>query len=113
MVTADGAEHPYFAIIGNCDKPTWPETAVAFTTLYHLIANGRYLTDAVEAMRIASGNQSFFITTAEQSKQGYLEYIKNLDTNQLMHQLEKETDQESTEGGLTKMLLSVHEQGNS
>lgn len=109
MVTEAESRHPYFAIIGNCGKPTWPETAVAFTTLYHLIANGRYLTDAVDAMRIASGNQSFFITTAEQSKQGYLEYIKNLDTNQLLHQLEEEAEQDGSQGGLTKMLLSNSE----
>ena len=65
-------DHPFWAIIGNCGKPTWPETAVAFATLYHLIANGRYITDSVAAMQTASGNDNFFVITAEASKQGYI-----------------------------------------
>ena len=111
----DEPDHPYFAIIGNCGQPTWPETAVAFTTLYHLIANGRYLTDAVIAMRTASGNDAFFITTAEESKQGYLEYIKNIDATQVMHQLEVDREQSQAGGDLTKMLLtnSNHQQSSS
>ena len=102
----DEPDHPYFAIIGNSGQPTWPETAVAFTTLYHLIANGRYLTDAVIAMRTASGNEAFFITTAEESKQGYLEYIKNIDATQVMHQLASDREQSQAGGDLTKMLLT-------
>lgn len=101
----DKEDHPYFAIVGNSRQPTWPETAVAFTTLYHLIANGRYLKDAVVAMCTASGNEDFFITTAEESKQGYLEYIKNIDATQVMHQLEEDRNQNPECGDLAKMLL--------
>jgi hypothetical protein len=109
MAMVEGeSEHPYYAIVGNISQPTWPETAVAFTTLYHLIANGRYLTDAVVAMRAASGNDSFFITTAEDSKHGYLEYIKSIDTSQVIHQLEEQQlGQNDAEGGLTKALLAA------
>lgn len=107
MAMVEGeTDHPYFAIIGNSRQPTWPETAVAFTTLYHLIANGRYLPDAVVAMRTASGNDDFFITTAEESKQGYLEYIKNIDATQVMHQLEGERENTDAGGDLTKKLLN-------
>ncbi len=109
----DEVEHPYFAIIGNSKQPTWPETAVAFTTLYHLIANGRYLTDAVGAMRNASGNDAFFITTAEESKQGYLEYIKNIDAIRVMQQLKEDRDHSQTGGELAKMLLSNKTHCNS
>ncbi len=96
-------DHPFFAIIGNCSKPTWPETAVAFATLYHLIANGRYITDAVAAMRIASGNESFFITTAEESKQNYIEYIKNINTAEVIQDLEHQAE-EAEPGELSKLL---------
>ncbi len=56
------------------------------------MANGGYLPDAVVAMRTASGNDDFFITTAEESKQGYLEYIKNIDATQVMHAFEGERE---------------------
>lgn len=99
----DSEDHPYFAIIGNCGKPTWPETAVAFTTFYHLVANGRYLTDAVETMRLASGNNNFFITTAEESKQNYLDYTKSIDVSAVRHDLEQQA-QESEPGQLAKLM---------
>lgn len=96
-------DHPFWAIIGNNAKPTWPETAVAFATLYHLIANGRYITDSVKAMCIASGNDSFFVTTAEASKQGYIEYIKDINTAEVIEDLEQQT-QEVSSGELSKLL---------
>jgi len=33
----EGADHPYWALIGNFGKPTWSETAVAYAALYHLV----------------------------------------------------------------------------
>ena len=102
-MNSESNDHPFWAIIGNGDKPTWPETAVAFATFYHLIANGHFILGAVEAMRIASGNDSFFVTTAEESKQGYIEYIKNINTTEVIESLEQKTD--NTEAGeLTKLL---------
>ena len=96
-------DHPFWTIIGNDDKPTWPETAVAFATFYHLIANGHYILGAVNAMSIASGNDRFFVTTAEESKQGYIEYIKNINTTEVIENLEQKAD--NTEAGeLTKLL---------
>ena len=102
-MVAESSEHPFFAIIGNGGTPTWPETAVAFATLYHLIANGRYLTDAVKAMCIASGNESFFITTAEASHQNYLEHIKNISTVEAIEDLEHQAE-EAEQSDLAKQL---------
>jgi hypothetical protein len=81
--------HPFFAIIGNSGKPTWPETAVAFSSFYHLVANGRFLKDAVEAMAVASGNESFFITTANESQTGYLEYLKRVNVPEAIDTMEQ------------------------
>jgi hypothetical protein len=72
MVHEEG-QHPFFALIGNGGEPTWPETAVAFTTFYHLLGNGHFLHDAVDAMRVASGNQKFWSVTADDARQGYLD----------------------------------------
>lgn len=68
---------PYFALIGCSNKPTWSETAVAFATLYHQLCRGEYITDAVSAMRVASGNGEFWLQHAEVSRQGYIEYINS------------------------------------
>lgn len=96
-------DHPFWAIIGNCGKPTWPETAVAFATMYHLIANGRYIVDSVAAMRTASGNDNFFVTTAEESKQGYIEHIKSINTAEVVGALEQQAE-EASSGELAKLL---------
>lgn len=105
----DSVDHPFFAIIGNGDKPTWPETAVAFATLYHLIANGHYLQDAVQAMCTASGNDKFLITTAEESKQIYIDYIKNIDTTQAIEDLGQKAE-ETEPSELAKQLLATDTQ---
>lgn len=95
-MVADSDDHPFLALIGNGSKPTWPETAVAFSTFYHLIANGRYVSDAVDAMGIASGNDSFYLTTAEESKQGYLDFIKTLDADTVREDLEQQVESDSS-----------------
>jgi len=74
----ESKEHPFFAIIGNGAKPTWPETAIGFATLYHLIAKGYTIVDAVAAMCIASGNDYFRATTAEETKQNFIDYINRV-----------------------------------
>ncbi len=66
---------PYYALIGNGNKPTWAETAVAFATLYHQLCRGEHISVAVEAMRAASGNDQFWLEHAENSRQTYIEYI--------------------------------------
>jgi hypothetical protein len=85
-------------------KPTWPETAVAFATLYHLLANGHYIGDAVDAMRIASGNKRFLYDTAEGVKKGYLEYLSSVDVESAVEELKEEGDRAENEGELTKLI---------
>lgn len=51
-----------YAIIGNSDKPTWSDTAVAYASFYHhILSKNAMLQDAVEAMRVASHNNHFQI----------------------------------------------------
>jgi hypothetical protein len=92
----DQDDHPFFAIVGNSERPSWPETAVAFTTFYHLIANGHFIIDSVNAMRIASGNQFFFVITAEEAKKNYIDYIKNLDLDTAREEIHQESQKDSS-----------------
>lgn len=90
MVDEESAEHPYLAIVGNSEKPTWPQTAVGFATFYHHLASGSKLTEAVEAMCVASGNTNFFLSTAEELKKSYIEYLKNVRTSEVKEELEEQ-----------------------
>lgn len=80
--------YPYFCLIGTPEKPTWSDTCVAFTTLYHRISKGAHVNEAVEAMRMASGHNSFFVEWAENSKEAFIEYHKNnFDTTTVTEEL--------------------------
>jgi hypothetical protein len=104
MSAAENSEHPYYAIIGNGDSPTWPETAVGFAAFYHLVANGHYLIDAVVAMRTASGNERFYIDTAESVHKDYLERVKKVDLESAAEELKAEDVQAPVDSDLVKML---------
>jgi hypothetical protein len=101
----DDPDYPFYAIVGNAGEPTWPEAAVAFATFYHLIANGHYITEAVSAMHVASGNDRFFLTTAEEAKQGFLDLLeqKTIDTQGAVNEL-KETEKTEPPDELAKRL---------
>ena len=97
--------YPFYAIVANSEKPLWSDTAVAYSTFYHLLSKGEFIVDAVNAMQMASGNQTFWVETAEQSRQGYLEYIKKVNVPAAQEQLEEKTAQE--EPGHLAMLRKV------
>jgi hypothetical protein len=63
MAFAEKAEthEAAYAVVGNSGKPTWSDTAVAYASFYHLLSKGLMLGDAVEGMKIASGNRNFQI----------------------------------------------------
>lgn len=71
----DDVPHPFLAMIGSHGKPTWSDTAVAYQVLYHLIAKGAPIKDAVKVMNAASGTNDWLLQTAVESKQGYLEHL--------------------------------------
>jgi hypothetical protein len=77
MQEGDGP-HPYFFMVGNYGKPTWSDTAVAYSAFYHLLSKGYNVSDAVAGMRAASGDDKWIAQTAEQSKRGYLEYLQSI-----------------------------------
>ncbi len=46
-------------------------------------------------MRVASGNQTFFVETAEQSRRGYIEYVNKLNAQTVRTQLQQNINQEN------------------
>jgi hypothetical protein len=74
-------EHPFFCMVGPYGTTTWSETAVAFSTFYHLLAKEYYVREAVDAMKVASGNNSWVHTTAAKEQKDYIEYAIKSDPN--------------------------------
>ncbi|WP_157198101.1 hypothetical protein [Methylomonas sp. DH-1] len=64
-MTTENQQHPYYAIVANAEKPLWSDTAVAYSTFYQLIAKGYFVTEAIQAMQIASGNSTFWLQITE------------------------------------------------
>lgn len=71
-----GAPHPYFAMIGNFSTPSWSDTTVSYLCFYHLLAKGWHIPDAVEAMKVASGDPHWAVETADETKRSYIEFAK-------------------------------------
>jgi hypothetical protein len=80
--------HPYLAMVGNYGKPTWSDTAVAYSAFYHLLAKGYFIPEAVEAMKAASGDDRWAMGTAEELKRSYIEYIREVEPAQARRELE-------------------------
>lgn len=93
----DDPADPFFAIVGNGGETTWPETAVGFATFYHLIATGHYVQEAVEAMQVASGNNQFFVTKADEARRGFLDFIGSVNLAAAAEKLEAKERGESAQ----------------
>ena len=68
LVHSNDGEKPFRAIIATGDEPTWSDTAVGFSAFYHRLANGSSVADAVNALRVASGNDTFIHVCCESAK---------------------------------------------
>jgi hypothetical protein len=76
MELEESNPHPYFAMVGNYEKPSWSDTTVAFLVFYHLVVKNKSMLEALEAMKIASGSQNWTLQTAEKIKQSYIDFVK-------------------------------------
>lgn len=85
--------HPYFAMVGNFGKPTWADTAVAYSAFYHLLSKGHPVLGAVQGMKVASGDENWVLETAEDAKRGYLEYLQSIQPEEAQQALEAAAEQ--------------------
>ena len=83
------AEHPFYSMVGHYGSPTWSETSVGFSTFYHLIGKGYYGYEAVDAMRVASGNDKWVHTTAQNEQENYLDYAIKKDPEFVRNELSR------------------------
>ena len=93
----EDSDFPFLALIGTGNKPTWAETAVGYATLYHQLCRGEYIADAVTAMRVASGNETFWVQHAQNSRQTYIEFIGNVSPESAQANLEQLAAEEPPE----------------
>jgi len=91
-------EFPYAFMVGNGGTPRWSETAIAYATFYHHLAAGRPIDAAVNAMKVASGNDEFVWTSAKEAHDGYVEFLKN---------------EEQKRGAMAALANLVQEQGDA
>jgi len=83
----DEAPLPFFALVGSSKKPTWSDTAIAFSAFYHRLIKGAHISEAVQAMNVASGCDHFHIDWAQCSKKSYIEYLANYNPADAQRQL--------------------------
>jgi hypothetical protein len=69
---------PFTLIVCNFDNITWSETAIGFSSFYHLLSQGFDIKECVEGMRYASGHYGFTIIDGEKIQRDCLNYIKEL-----------------------------------
>lgn len=100
-------DYPFFAIVGNGGSPTWPETAVGFATFYHQLIRGEHVQIAVNAMRIASGNDTFYVEWATKARTDYIAYVNAQSVNATSAQLELNQAAQRHDPGSLEKLLSI------
>jgi hypothetical protein len=93
MTDNPAEDYPFVALVGSTSSPTWSDTTVAFSTFYHLVGKGAYLVDAVEAMRVASGDDSFHVNMGTDIRKSYIEYIQGLNTEDVQREIETANQQ--------------------
>jgi hypothetical protein len=62
---------PFFGIIGNTGNITWAESAIGYAVFYHQLELGRNSLEALEAVRVASGNSCFVVLRGEELQKTY------------------------------------------
>lgn len=76
MAMHEDADHPFWALVGNSQAALWSDAAVAYITFYHLFFKGIGVEQAVEAMKIASGDRNFMVFNGDFVKKDWSGFIK-------------------------------------
>jgi hypothetical protein len=82
-------DFPFFALIGNYESPTWSDTSVAFCAFYHLLNKGETVINAVKAMNVASGLESFVAERAEDTRTSYRAYVSKQQLEEAQQELDE------------------------
>lgn len=66
---------PFLALVGHPESALLSDAAVGFVAFYHRLRKGASVFDAAEAMKIASGDQSFGVRTGTAIQEDYTSYL--------------------------------------
>jgi len=75
MAMHEDADHPFWALVGNSGEASWSDAAVAYITFYHLFFKEVSVYDAVNIMKIASGDNNFMVFDGVYIKNDWSSYI--------------------------------------
>lgn len=95
-------DHPFGAVIGSSGSPTWSETNIAYATFYHLFNKGVSISEAINGMKTASGNDTFMLIPSHTARQLYLETIQKEKAVRIMQQSIPKEQPESLNDALTR-----------
>lgn len=87
MTTAVG-DQPFGWIIASSDSPEWSETNIAYCTFYHLFSKGKDVNQCVNAMKIASGHDSFSFFSYHVVHDAYLKTLQTQAAQVLQQQIQ-------------------------
>ncbi|MEH2197993.1 hypothetical protein [Nostoc sp.] len=73
-------EAPLGALVGNTQEVYYHDAAIAYITFYHLFFKGKHISECVEAMKIASGDDNFDYRAGVDLKRLTWEYIRSSGT---------------------------------
>lgn len=79
---------PFFEVVGPSGEPYWSDSAIAFAAFYHHLAKGSSISDAVQAMRHASGYQGFAAVRGETAKRIFSETMKKIEAEDIARRLQ-------------------------
>jgi hypothetical protein len=74
---------PFWGLIGHTATVDMADIAVAFVAFYHQLASGAGISQAVDAMRVASGDNGFMFQDGPTSKQVYIDYVASQNPQQI------------------------------
>lgn len=95
MAMHENAPLPFSALVGHPESAEWDDSAIAFMTFYHRLFKGASASDAVEAMKLASGDSRFSFTSGQTVQQGFVEHLKKKRLEDLCEALSRSALQRS------------------
>lgn len=62
---------PFFAVVGPTCKIDLSDLAIGFSAFYHILSKKWNLQTSLDAMKVASGNENFYLKEGEKAKRDY------------------------------------------
>ena len=63
-----------WALVGNRNEASWADAAIGYATFYHRLFKGAPISEAVDAMKHASGNPDFELMHGHQLRTGWKDF---------------------------------------